>query len=90
MQYNVGIKIDRKKPENVYIHFTLSVDQEQHDYFPGQLREPLFQNVCSGNINGNSSWNCFQKVFPRPPKCHFVHHFTPTLKLGPFHLEVKL
>ena len=24
------------------------------------------------------------------PKCHFVHHFSPTLKLGPFHLEVKL
>ena len=42
--------------------------------------------MCNENIksiihNGTSA---------SQPKCHFVHHFSPYLKLGPFHIEVKL
>ena len=70
--------------------FTFLVDREQHDYLPGQLREPLFKNVCNGNIMRNRNRTSFPNTKPVPPKCHFVHHFTPMLKLGPFHLEVKL
>ena len=68
----------------------LLVDRDHHDYLPGQLREPLFQNVCNGNIMRNSNLKSFPNTNIGPPKCHFVHHFTPLLKLGPFHLEVKL
>ena len=69
---------------------TFLVDREKHDYLPGQLREPLFQNVCNGKIKATARQQKLENDFPYYPKCHFVHHFTPFLNLGPFHLEVKL
>ena len=58
-------------------------------YFPGSLRETLFQNVCNGQIKGFGISEDSQKL-NRQSKCHFVHHYNPFLKLGPFHLDVML
>ena len=71
-------------------YYTFVVDRMNHIYLPGQLRLPLFQNVCNGNINRNTVWTDSENTIPRPSKCHLVHHFTPFLKLGPFLLDVKL
>ena len=70
--------------------------EDDHFYLPGEMREPLFQNVCNGKIKGNGTGYymlydqlLIPRIYPRS-KCHLVHHFAPFLKLGPFHLEVKL
>ena len=57
-------------------------------YLHGQLREPLFQNVCNEKIKGFV--HCLNNGIPSPCKCHFVHHFASFLRIGPFHLEMKL
>ena len=53
------------------------------------MREPWFQNVCNGKIKGFGPSVASTKK-NKNSKCHFTHHFDPFLKLGPFHLEVKL
>ena len=78
-------------PEFELVHVSvILVDRIEHKYLQGQMREPLFQQVCNGNIRGNDALSRYDKVNTGSPKCHFVHHFSPTLKLGPFHLEAKL
>ena len=45
------------------------------------VREDALQRTCNRELRGNYTDNF---------KCHFLHHFNPYLKLGPFKLEVKL
>ena len=61
------------------------MDVEKHHYVAGEMREPLVQNVCNGNIKGNGA--NFNKT-KLHSKCHLVHHFNPFLNLGPFNIEV--
>ena len=68
--------------------FTFTVDRKEHQYLPGQVREPLLQNVCNGNIKGTGLRGNSRHDILRP-KCHLLHHFNSFVNLGPFHLEVK-
>ena len=43
--------------------------------------------VCRGESKGNGRWED-RRVSLYIPKCRFIHHFDPYLKVGPFHLEV--
>ena len=51
------------------------------EWFRGMVREDALQRTCNRELRGNYTDNF---------KCHFLHHFNPYLKLGPFKLEVKL
>ena len=66
-------------------YFACVVDLEEHTYLPGFMREPFFQNVCNGNLQGKG----FSNSTKIQTKCHFVHHFNPFTILGPFHIEVQ-
>ena len=60
-----------------------------HKTSHGQHRMPLFQKVCSKQIQGTGNLPMLKQI-NQAPRCHYVHHFVPYLKLGPFHLEVKM
>ena len=60
-----------------------------HTPLPHQFRAPLFQKVCNRKIIGIGETPKHVQI-NQSPKCHLVHHFLPFLKIGPFHLEVKL
>ena len=45
------------------------------------VREEALSRICNKVLRGN--WTDHYK-------CHFLHHFDPFLKLGPFKLEIKL
>ena len=47
----------------------------------GMVREEALSRICNKVLRGN--WTDHYK-------CHFLHHFDPFLKLGPFKLEIKL
>ena len=51
------------------------------------LTEAKVHSVCREELKGNG-----QFMNPRMtsyiPKCSFIHHFNPFVKLGPFHLEI--
>ena len=68
----------------------IQVDLKTHLPIPGELRSPLFQRVCNGNIKGLGNKTKGDFYFNTWPRCHLVHHFSPYLMLGPFHLDVKL
>ena len=58
------------------------------DYKLGEEWEDSFRSACSGRIKRNAfEANAKQ---PSAPKCHFVHHFDPYQRVGPFHFEVHL
>ena len=71
--------------------YDLLVDEKEHFYIPGLEREPLFQNVCNGNIKSDSQRrpNLSNTTYYQP-KCHLVHHNHPFANLGPFHIEIKI
>lgn len=58
------------------------------DYVWGEVKDDLFRSACRGKRTGN----VFEGKSKQPfvPKCHFVHHFDPYQKMGPFYLEVQL
>ena len=65
------------------------VDRNIHRVSQGQYRESLFQRICNKEIKGKGGTQ--NELYNNAnPKCHFVHHFMPFLKIGPFRLEVKL
>ena len=49
----------------------------------------MFQKVCNGKINRFGKQPA-EIDLNKNAKCHLVHHFSPYLMLGPFHLDVKL
>ena len=50
---------------------------------------PLFQKVCNKKIQGYGH-SLSERNRNGSPKCHYLHHSSPFLMIGPFHLEVKL
>ena len=56
---------------------------------PTSKRLPLFQNVCNKKIKGIGA-TLVEKKKNIAPKCHFLHHHDPFMRIGPFNLEVKL
>ena len=85
------IVITNNVTELCFIDDNLTVldDRKIHRYF-GKERESLVHNVCNGNIKGNGNIPFMKNKRYQAPKCHLVIHFNPFLKLGPFHIEVKL
>jgi len=67
----------------------IRVDRLIHKGFSGQMRLPLFQNVCNKKIKGIGG-SLIEAKINMAPKCHFLHHHDPFMIIGPFNLEVKL
>ena len=65
--------------------------REGHPLKGDQAEDKYFRDTCNGRIKGKgySNEDLGNQVLLPIPKCHFVHHFDPYLKLGPFHLDVK-
>ena len=58
----------------------------------GEYEEEYFRRICNGRIKGSGTLMA-ESEFGHPnrvKKCHYLHHFDPFLKIGPFHLEVML
>ena len=60
-----------------------------HERILGAQRMPLFQKVCNKKIQGIGNSGPERRL-NNSPRCHFLHHSSPSLMIGPFHLEVKL
>ena len=55
----------------------------------GEMRTSQFQNICNGKINSKGHIESIKKI-NESPKCYLLHHYSPYLTLGPFHLDVKM
>ena len=53
------------------------------------MRTSLFQNICNGKIKSKGHIQVVKKL-NESPKCYLVHHHSPYLMIGPFHLDVKM
>ena len=51
---------------------------DQKEFNEGLLKEDSFRRICRDEIINSKNV---------PVRCHFLHHFDPYLKLGPFKLE---
>ena len=85
---NKNFTVHKLHPHYLY---DLLVDEKEHFYIPGLEREPLFQNVCNGNIKSDGRRRPkLSNTTYHQPKCHLVHHNHPFANLGPFHIEIKI
>ena len=69
--------------------YSMKVDRKHHKKLLGEMRTPLFQNICNGKIKAIFRSNKGQEK-NASQRCHFLHHSSPFLMLGPFHLDIKL
>ena len=53
------------------------------------MRTSLYQHVCSGKMKTKGNKESIVEI-NQSPKCYLVHHKSPYLMLGPFHLDIKM
>merc|ERR1712141_574877 len=51
------------------------------------LTESKVHRVCRDELKKDGQWTN-PRMRQYLPKCRLIHHFSPYLKLGPFHLEI--
>ena len=82
---DVPINLKKTSELNIQIHHrVLKYVSENHTepISTDKGSSAYFRALCNGRINGGG--------YATSAKCYFVHHLNPFLKLGPFHVEVKV
>jgi hypothetical protein len=79
---NSTLDKDPKQPKGLRkIKWFQRLETDATEY-GGYKAEDSLSQTCSGALKA--------KYTGIPPKCHFLHHFDPYLKVGPFKFEVLL